>query len=108
MTDLHDAQTRLLPPGLSEDEFSRALEAFAGAVGAEHVLTGDEQLVEFRDPFAFATWDEYTASAVVMPETVEEIQAIVRIANRIEVPLWTHSGARTTATAAPRRASRAR
>ena len=91
MTDLHDAQTRLLPPGLSEDEFSRALEAFAGAVGAEHVLTSDEQLVEWRDPFAFATWDEYTASAVVMPETVEEIQEIVRIANRFKVPLWTHS-----------------
>jgi 4-cresol dehydrogenase (hydroxylating) len=53
------------------------------------LLTSDEDLREFRDPFAFETWDEYTASAVVLPETVEQIQEIVRIANRRGVPLWT-------------------
>ena len=31
----------------------------------------------------------YTASAVVMPETVEEVQAVVRIANEHRIPLWT-------------------
>ena len=67
------------------------------------LLTSDEDLREFRDPFAFETWDEYTASAVVLPETVEQIQEIVRIANRHGVPLWTTGRAATTATAAPRR-----
>jgi 4-cresol dehydrogenase (hydroxylating) flavoprotein subunit len=54
------------------------------------VITSDDGLREFRDPFAFATWDAYTASAVLMPETVEEIQQIVRIANEHKVPPWTH------------------
>ena len=37
------------------------------------------------------TWDDYTASAVLMPESVEQIQEIVRIANERKVPLWTHA-----------------
>jgi 4-cresol dehydrogenase (hydroxylating) len=58
------------------------------------LLTSDDDLREFRDPFAFETWDDYTASAVVLPETVEQIQEIVRIANRHGVPLWTHGQGR--------------
>jgi 4-cresol dehydrogenase (hydroxylating) len=31
-----------------------------------------------------------------MPTTVEEVQAVVRVANEHRVPLWTHGRARTT------------
>ena len=79
--------TSLLTPQLSEV----ALDAFRSAIGADAVLSEEDELRDFRDPFAFATWDDYTASAVLMPQTVEEIQAIVRIANEHEVPLWTHA-----------------
>ena len=57
---------------VSAEISSDALDGFAAAVGAEHVLTDEASLREFRDPFAFETWDDYTASAIVMPETVEE------------------------------------
>jgi 4-cresol dehydrogenase (hydroxylating) len=80
----------MLTPGLSEQEHALALEAFRAALGPDAVLTAEDELREFRDPFAFATWDDYGASAVLMPQTVEEIQAIVRIANEHKVPLWTH------------------
>ena len=56
------------------------------------MLTADGDLAEFRDPFSFTTWDDYLASAVVMPESVEEIQEIVRIANERRIPLWTAAG----------------
>jgi 4-cresol dehydrogenase (hydroxylating) len=79
----------VLSPGVSEQQLSRALDGFAAAVGAAHVLTDEADLREFRDPFAYPTWDDYTASAVVMPETAEEIQEIVRVANEEKVPLWT-------------------
>ena len=49
---------------------------------------------EFRDPFWPLSWDDYEASAVVQPRTVEEIQAIVRIANERRVPLWVSSQGR--------------
>jgi 4-cresol dehydrogenase (hydroxylating) flavoprotein subunit len=83
--------TSLLTPQLSEEALSAALDAFTSALGADAVLSDEDELRDFRDPFAFATWDDYTASAVVMPQTVEEIQAIVRIANEHGVPLWTHA-----------------
>jgi 4-cresol dehydrogenase (hydroxylating) len=80
---------------------SPALDAFAAALGSDAVLTDEEELREFRDPFAHASWDDYTASAVVMPETVEEVQEVVRIANRFSVPLWTHSTGRNNGYGGP-------
>jgi 4-cresol dehydrogenase (hydroxylating) len=77
----------LLPPGVSASDFASALDELA--LGCT-VLTSEEELAGFRDPFQFSTWEEYAASAVVMPETVEQIQEIVRIANRYRIPLWTH------------------
>ena len=91
MTQVGDVPALQLPPGVSEADFTHALEGFTGALASDRVLTSEEDLQEFRDPFAFSTWDDYTASAVVMPETVEEIQEIVRIANSFKIPLWTHS-----------------
>ena len=80
---------------------SGALEAFADAVGPDAVLTSDEELREFRDPFAYESWDDYTASAVVMPTTVEQVQEVVRAANRFKVPLWTHSTGRNNGYGGP-------
>jgi 4-cresol dehydrogenase (hydroxylating) flavoprotein subunit len=88
MTQLHDAPTRVLPPGLSESEFDQVLDELGAAVGSEHVLTDSEATREFRDPFWYASWDDFEASAVVQPESVEEVQAIVRIANEHKVPIW--------------------
>lgn len=41
---------RLIPPGVSEADFERALEEFRTVVGATHVITG-EGLVEYVDPY---------------------------------------------------------
>ncbi len=92
---------RPLPPGLSDDDLDRALDAFAGAVGADAVLTSEDDLRTFRDPFTYPTWDDYTASAVVMPTEVEQVQEIVRIANRFKVPLWPHSAGRNNGYGGP-------
>jgi 4-cresol dehydrogenase (hydroxylating) len=71
-----------------------AIDEFSAALGAGAVITDEDALRDWRDPFAFETWDDYTASAVVMPETVEQVQEVVRIAGRHGVPLWTHSQGR--------------
>ena len=75
---------------LSDAQLERALDAFRAVVGAEHVLTG-EDASEFRDPFWHRDWPQYDPSAVVQPARVEEVQAIVRLANERRVPLWTTS-----------------
>jgi 4-cresol dehydrogenase (hydroxylating) len=79
------------PAGVSEGALSSAIDAFASALGSERVLTSDEDLRDFRDPFQPPSWDTYTPSVVVLPETVEEVQAVVRAAAKHRVPLWAHS-----------------
>ena len=101
MSQADVVSTHPLPPGVSEADFSRAMDGFTAALGADKVLTSEEDLREFRDPFAFATWDDYTASAVVLPETVEQVQEIVRIANRHKLPLWTNGAGRNNGYGGP-------
>src|SRR5215472_16512799 len=78
-----------------------ALDPFSAAIGSEKVLTADADVRAFRDPFAFETWDDYTGSAVLMPTEVEEVQEIVRIANRTGVPLWAHGQGRNNGYGGP-------
>jgi 4-cresol dehydrogenase (hydroxylating) len=84
---------RVLPPGVSSHEFDQALRSFAAAIGEQWVIGAEEGLAEYRDPFAFASEDaaEFASSAVVKPSSVEEIQAILRIATQRKTPLWTIS-----------------
>ena len=51
---------------------SPAIDAFAEALGADKVITGEEELAEWRDPFRFEAWTDYSASAVVMPTTLPQ------------------------------------
>ncbi|MCI3273464.1 FAD-binding oxidoreductase [Streptomyces cylindrosporus] len=85
--------TKIVPAGLSSAELEKALDAFRAVVGEAHVLTGEDAL-EFRDPFWHRDWPEFESSAVVQPASVEEIQAILRIANEQRVPIWTTSTGR--------------
>jgi 4-cresol dehydrogenase (hydroxylating) flavoprotein subunit len=101
MSQADAVSTRALPPGVSDADFASAIDDFTAALGSARVLASDEDLREFRDPFQYATWDDNTASAVVMPTTVEEIQAIVRIANERRVPLWTHGTGRNNGYGGP-------
>jgi 4-cresol dehydrogenase (hydroxylating) flavoprotein subunit len=91
----------ILPPTLSESSLEAALRDFASAIGSERVLTSESDLREFRDPMQFATWEDNAASAVVMPETVEQVQDVVRIAGRHGVPLWTHGTGRNNGYGGP-------
>ena len=79
------------PPSVTERDFSRALEELANAIGSEWVFTSEEDLNLYRDaysPFKGEAEDR-VPSAAVAPDTVEQVQAIVRIANRYRLPLWT-------------------
>jgi 4-cresol dehydrogenase (hydroxylating) flavoprotein subunit len=93
--------TRPVPPGITAAELDDALEALTAGLGPDKVLLGEAELREFRDPFQHASSEEYTASAVVMPTTVEEIQGILRIANERGVPVWTHGQGRNNGYGGP-------
>ncbi len=77
----------VLPEGLSLQQFEAALRAFAGVVGDDWVLATDLDRDTYLDQFA---WDEaaHAPAAAVAPETAEQVQAIVRLANEHRTPLW--------------------
>ena len=82
-----------LPPGVSESTFKQALAEFEQVVGADWVFTSDADVDLYRDaysPFAGEP-EELVASSAVAPASTEQVQQIVRIANRHRVPLYTIS-----------------
>src|SRR5665213_1011065 len=93
-----------LPPGLSDGQFRTALRDFAAALGEEWVVSDPSALVEFFDPYNLPGRTDFKPSAALFPASVEEIQAILRIANRDRIPLWTVSQGKNNAYggAAPR------
>jgi 4-cresol dehydrogenase (hydroxylating) len=82
-------------------QLRRAVDEFVAELGAEAVLTAESELREFRDPYAPDSWHGHDASVVVMPTTVEQVQAVVRIANAHRVPLWTFSQGRNNGYGGP-------
>ena len=80
----------ILPPGVSAEQFATAVRQLADVVGRDWVLTSEDDLGPYRDSYStvWGTPEERQASAAVSPTTVEEVQAIVRIANRYRIPLF--------------------
>jgi (+)-pinoresinol hydroxylase len=93
----------ILPPGVSAADFSKALKAFESAVGKEWVITDPEEIHPYRDYFSMLKDqdDELVPSAAVCPASVEEVQAVVRAANRYKVPLYAISTGKNFAYGGP-------
>ena len=77
-----------LPPGVSAASFQQALRAFTGVVGKDWVLASDEDRDAYSDIYAPGSETEWPAAAALAPGSVEEVQAIVRLANEHRTPLW--------------------
>src|ERR1700743_1874612 len=91
------AQAPVRPPGVSEAQFREALKAFAAIVGPEWVLVSEEDRHSYLDAFAPGNPDEHASSAAVAPKSAEEVQAIVKAANRYRIALWPVSTGRNLA-----------
>jgi 4-cresol dehydrogenase (hydroxylating) len=79
-----------LPPGVSKADFAAALKKFESAIGKQWVFSSDDDVALYRDAYSplWGTKDELLASAAVAPDTVEQVQAIVRIANEFRIPIY--------------------
>jgi 4-cresol dehydrogenase (hydroxylating) len=80
----------VLPPNVSAEDFASAVREFAAAVGADWVFTSDADLELYRDPYSVmrGTERESLASAAVAPASVEQVQQVVRVANKYKTPLF--------------------
>lgn len=84
---------------ISREAFETALEAFAEVVGQEWVFVEREDILTYRDAYSpfIDTASEPLPSAAIAPASVEEIQAIMRIANSLRIPLYPISCGRNLA-----------
>src|SRR5690606_19781906 len=74
----------------SARDFDAALRRLREIVGPEWVFSSDEDAALYRDAYS-PVWGEpedRVASAAVAPLTVEEVQAVVRVANEFGLPLY--------------------
>jgi FAD/FMN-containing dehydrogenase len=88
-----------LPDGVSASTFARAVEELRAVVGSEWIFTTDDDVGLYRDAYSLR-WnaeDEFLASAAVAPASVEEVQAVVRIANKYKLPVYPISTGRNMA-----------
>ncbi|WP_438024025.1 FAD-binding oxidoreductase [Sorangium sp. So ce233] len=68
-----------------------AFRHLACALGDDAVLGPGSDLSAYEDPYSFGMTEEFRASGAVLPRSVEEVQAVLAIANQHGVPLWTIS-----------------
>lgn len=78
----------LLPPLVSAADFASALREFRDAVGTAWVFDADEDRRSYMDTFSIGDPTEHEPSAAVAPKSVEELQAVLRVANRYRIPVW--------------------
>jgi len=78
------------PPGVSDRDWSAALGEFERAIGSDWVFTKDEDTRLYRDAYSPLQNEpgELLVSAAVAPDNVEEVQEIVRTANRYRIPIY--------------------
>jgi 4-cresol dehydrogenase (hydroxylating) flavoprotein subunit len=86
--------TDCLPSGKTRAAFDQALARFADVVGERWVMQSAADRDRYKDPYAPGNADQTSPSAAVAPASVEEVQAVVRIANEMRVPLWSVSTGR--------------
>jgi FAD/FMN-containing dehydrogenase len=87
----------ILPMGVNESDFGKAVQEFANVVGSEWVFHKEEDVALYNDsytPYLFEPAQQRVASAAVAPVAVEQVQQIVRIANVHRIPLYTISTGR--------------
>lgn len=77
-----------LPPHVSAADFDKALKAFARVVGDDHVYASDEDRDTYLDVYAPDDPESYGPSGGVAPQSVEEVQAVLKIAREFKIPLW--------------------
>ncbi|RYP80447.1 hypothetical protein DL769_002474 [Monosporascus sp. CRB-8-3] len=88
---IKDIET-VLPPGVSRGDFGEALKEIQESLGQDAVFTGSD-LREYVDPYEIpeSGHERNLPSAAVCPSSVPELQAILKVANKYIIPVWTIS-----------------
>ena len=82
---------KTLSPGQRKADFANAIKAFRAVVGPEWVAGDPSAVIPWTKTYIPDPGNRHAPVGAVCPENVEQVQEIVRIANRYRQPLWTVS-----------------
>lgn len=77
-----------LAPGVSKADFAGAIKAMRSVVGDEWVFGDPEAVMPWGKVYVPDPNGRHVPLGAVCPRTVEEVQEIVRIANKYKQPIW--------------------
>jgi len=82
----------VLPPGIQQVVFNKAIEKYKIAVGEDQVLQ-DRNLTEYIDPYELqeAEGTRKMPSAAVRPGSMGELKKVLEVSNEFGIPVWTFS-----------------
>jgi len=66
----------------------------AAVVGDDAVYIERSKVDEYKDAYWIPGDETYAAAAVVLPSSVEQVQEIMRLANKYDIPVWPHGQGR--------------
>ncbi len=88
MVGLAGCDKATLAPGVSKADFAGAIKAMRGVVGDEWVFGDPEAVTPWKKNYIPDPEGRHVPVGAVAPRTVEEVQEIVRIANKYRQPIW--------------------
>ena len=77
-----------LPKDVTEQTLRSAFKEFTAIVGSRWASASQADRESYHDPFNPGDTLEFVSGGFVAPASVEEVQAVVKVAGRLGVPLW--------------------
>jgi 4-cresol dehydrogenase (hydroxylating) len=82
------AKRNVLPKGSSAAAFAAALKDITAIVGADNVIVDDEKIAPYEKIMMPVPDANHAPSAAITPGSVEEVQKIMKVANRHRIPVY--------------------
>ena len=87
-----DSFAPTLPPGHTTESFEIALKDLISILGLENVSKDKAcGLENYYDPWSMSNAQNFAPSAACRPQSIEQVQAILKVADKHSLPLWTIS-----------------
>src|SRR5690606_41256353 len=91
---MSEQNSAVLPKGVVQKEFNKAVEKFRTLLGEENVLLQADQLIPYNKIMMSVENAAHAPSAALTATTVEQVQGVVKICNEHHIPIWTISTGR--------------
>ncbi|WP_082697916.1 FAD-binding oxidoreductase [Novosphingobium fuchskuhlense] len=78
----------VLAPGVRKADFKGAVAAMRKVVGDEWVFADPDAVAPWKKSYTPDPYGKHIPVGAVCPETAEQVQAIVKIANQFRQPIW--------------------